>query len=186
MNIARLGPTLRERDRDQRPVGRGLVPVDRRPPARVDLVGIDQRPRRFGVIRGLHHDQKRLLPRRLPLDRKDLPFRDMNIRIAHRLRRINPRHPIADFLDMGKGVEDSARVGVLRFTPRPHRRILPVLKPLIGINNGHAVVGVGHGPLLRGDLRPSAGAREGYGGQRCDAGLHRHSPVVRHAHIGRP
>src|SRR4029077_8000320 len=72
MHVAALVAADRERDGDARPVRRRLVEIDGGAAARIERRRIDDGPLRRAIVGRSHHDDERLLARRLLFDREEM------------------------------------------------------------------------------------------------------------------
>lgn len=144
-----LGAMRGQRDGDEAPVGRGVVPVDRGGPARVDRVRVDEHAFGCRVAEIGQGDEERLLPRWLELEREVRVAGPPRVSVRGGVGREDLFGSAADLLVGRQRPQVGHRALVLRLGPRLRLFGLRVLEPAIVLRHVNTVIGGGDGHAHR-------------------------------------
>ena len=142
VHVAALVAADRERDGDARSIRRRLVEIDGGPAARIERRRIDDDPLRPKIVGRSHHDDHRLLARRLLFDREELAAAVLEVAPSRARVGADRLHARPQRRHERQRVELRVRVGVLRVRPRLDLAVVPAFEPAVRIGDLDAVIGV--------------------------------------------
>ena len=150
MQRALLAAVFGKADGDQFPIGRRHEPIHRDLTLRLNLVRVEHDFLRRQIICRSEGDEQSLLLRRLELQREQPPWTRHESAVGRRVFPVEGRELRLDARAVTPRIQPSARVFVLRRSPRLHRRRTGFLQPAVIVHDFHAVILIGDGFLVGG------------------------------------